>query len=120
MSISIARRLQTLEQQARRTSRPTVAFVLWERTQELVEEAYSLALEMGAIQRSDPVIRGVMPLPAPLPGNRWTDGTDLTEGELAQIAYPPGDEGLHSPLAMNRSDAELAEATIAGTARCAS
>ncbi|GHE80556.1 hypothetical protein GCM10019059_43480 [Camelimonas fluminis] len=39
--------------------------------------------------------------PAPLPESRWTDGADLTDG------------------LMNLSDADLASAVIAGTARCA-
>lgn len=71
MSTAIERRLRVLERQAHQTSRRTVAFVLWERTQELVEAAYSRALEAGAVQGGDPVIKGVLPCPAPLPAARW-------------------------------------------------
>lgn len=117
MNAAITRRLRALERQAHQTSRPTVAFVLWERTKELVEAAYSRALEAGAVQKGDPVIMGVMPLPAPLPVSRWTDGMDLTDDELAQIAHIPGDERLHSPVAIDLRDTELASAVIAGTAR---
>lgn len=119
MNAAIARRLRALEKQATESNRPTVAFVLWERTQDLVDAAYHRALEAGAVQKGDPVIRGVMPSPAPLPGSRWTDGTDLTDDELARLAQLPGDERLHSPLAVNLRDAELAATVIVGTARCA-
>jgi len=119
MNAAIARRLRALEKQATESDRPAVAFVLWERTRDLVEAAYRRALEAGAIRKDDPAILGVMPLPAPLPESRWTDGADLTDGELAQIAHHPGITGLQSAVGMNLSDVELASAVIAGTARYA-
>lgn len=116
MKAAIARRLHTLEKRTVGTDRPIVAFVLWERSLELVEAAYVRALATGEIPKGSPVIRGVMPPPTPLPANRWTDGRDLTDSELTIIALSEGPP-QHQAAAIPLSDTALTSAIIASSAR---
>ena len=83
---AIERRLKALEQRAGRANRPSVAFVLWERSREAVQAAFDFALAAGAVKRGDPIIMGVLPGEAPLPEPRWTDMAGLSDIELNALA----------------------------------
>lgn len=95
MSAAIQRRLKALEHNALGGNRPSVAFVLWERSRDTLHRAYERALAAGAVKHGDPLIMGVMPEPAVLPHTRWTDVSGLTDVELdCAIATLEEEEGL--------------------------
>lgn len=119
MRAAIERRLRALEHKTQGGNRPSAAFVLWERTRELVEGALQRALAAGAVKRGDPIIIGVMPEPASLPEPRWTDVAQLSDSELDALAGEKADEVTSADYAGVRSmsDDDLNAAIVSSLPR---
>lgn len=119
---ALQRRLRELERRYAGDNRTAVAFVLWERSAEALQQAYEHALAAGAVRRGDPIIMGVMPGPAELPEARWSDVPGLSDTELMALfsdAEPCDrlDQTRGSRAVRLMSDAALNAAIIASAAR---
>ena len=116
MTSAILRRIEKLETLQGRATRPSVAFVIWERTREAALAALERALAAGSVKRGDPIVLGTIASPAPLPAMRWTDALSMSDAELEAVASLPGANTLQGdPRKM--TDAELSEAIISSIAR---
>ena len=119
---ALQRRLRELERRYAGDNRTAVAFVLWERSAEALQQAYEHALAAGAVKRGEPIIIGVMPAPAELPEARWSDVPGLSDTELMALfsdAEPCDrlDQTRGSRAVRLMSDAALNAAIIASAAR---
>jgi hypothetical protein len=99
-----------------RSSRPSTAFVIWERTAEAEVAALERALKAGVVKRGDPVVLGTVAGPGPLPETRWTDALSMSEDELTAAATLPAASTWHGDL-RSMSDTEISNALIDMIAR---
>lgn len=119
---ALQRRLRVLERRYGGGNQPAIAFVLWERSAEALQQAYEQALATGAVRRGDPTIMGVMPETAELPDARWSDVPGLSDTELVALVSgaEPCDRLDQTPASRAvrlMSDAELNVAIIASAGR---
>jgi hypothetical protein len=116
MTAALARRVEKLEAMRGIGSRPTVAFVIWERTKEAALATLERALASGAVKHGDPIVLGTIAEPGPLPAMRWTDALNMSDDELEAMASLPGTSAPGRADVRTMSDAELSDALIRSVA----